>query len=128
MDAATWVMVGLIWLVQLVHYPMFAAIERAEFRPWHAFHTERITWIVIGPMLVELVTSVMFVLDRRDANAGVGVGLVAVIWAVTFAVMIPLHDKLQAGGFDAEVHAALVNWNWIRTIAWTARGVMAVVR
>ena len=29
--AATWFMVGLIWFVQIVHYPMFANVGRDSF-------------------------------------------------------------------------------------------------
>ena len=28
--AATWFLAGLIWVIQLVHYPLFAAVERAD--------------------------------------------------------------------------------------------------
>jgi hypothetical protein len=50
--------------------------------------------------------------------------LIATIWAITFAVELPLHRRLGAG-FDAGAHRALVLTNWARTLAWTARTVMA---
>ena len=34
---------------------------------------------------------------------------------------------LQAFGFDASAHAALVATNWIRTAAWTGRSVLLLV-
>ena len=36
-----------------------------------------------------------------------------------------MHQRLLAG-FDADVHARLVGTNWLRTFAWTARGVVAL--
>ena len=51
--------------------------------------------------------------------------LLAVIWGSTALLQIPLHNALSAG-FDPEVHARLVQTNWIRTIGWTARGLLAL--
>jgi hypothetical protein len=36
-----------------------------------------------------------------------------------------MHNAL-ANGFDAQAHARLVDTNWIRTLAWTARGIFAL--
>ena len=52
-------------------------------------------------------------------------GLLAVIWLSTALIQVPLHQRL-GGGFDAEVHSRLVTSNWIRTVAWTLRGLLAV--
>jgi hypothetical protein len=57
--------------------------------------------------------------------AWTGLALVAAIWLSTAAIQVPCHAKLAAG-FDAEVHARLVSSNWIRTVAWTARGLLAL--
>ena len=32
----------------------------------------------------------------------------------------------DGGAFDAQAHARLVDTNWIRTVCWTARGVIAL--
>ncbi len=126
-DAATWYMVGIIWLVQLVQYPMFEYLDRATFTRSHAFHTS-VIGLVVGPgMLIELVLSALILWRRgpSDWPALGGFALVIMLWAVTFFVMIPLHNRLAIEGFQAEVHHALVNWNWLRTLAWTARGSIA---
>ncbi len=47
------------------------------------------------------------------------------IWASTFFVQVPLHEKL-GGGFDADVQKRLVSTNWIRTIFWTLRGALVL--
>jgi hypothetical protein len=52
-----------------------------------------------------------------------GLGLTLIIWASTFFVQVPLHDKL-AGGFDSDAHRLLVNTNWIRAVAWSLRGII----
>jgi hypothetical protein len=56
----------------------------------------------------------------------VALALVAVIWAATFFVIVPIHERLGTAGFDATLHSRLVAWNWVRTIAWTVRGFIAL--
>ncbi len=126
--AATWFMVGLIWLIQLVHYPMFQFLDRASFKSSHTFHSTRITFVVMPAMLLELVLSAVIVWKRGPLNlpALIGFGLVVLIWLTTFFVLVPLHERLQTEGFQPEVHLALLRWNWLRTLAWSARGAIVV--
>jgi hypothetical protein len=51
--------------------------------------------------------------------------LVVVIWFSTFLLQVPCHTRLSQG-FDAQIHAQLVSTNWIRTLAWSARAVVAM--
>lgn len=125
--AATWFLVGLIWIVQLVHYPLFARVGSAEFASYEAAHANLIT-LVVGPlMLLELLTAVAILTLWPSSLPGwvawLGLALVGLIWLTTMLVSVPLHAKLAAG-FDAQTHALLVATNWIRTLAWTARGLL----
>ena len=45
---------GVIWTVQLVHYPGFAQANRETFILFHREHSRRISWVVMGPMVLEL--------------------------------------------------------------------------
>ena len=127
--AATWYMIGVIWLIQLVHYPMMAFLERSGFQRAHSFHTRAITWVVMPGMLVELATAVSIFRRRGLENlpATAGLGLLILIWGVTFFIMVPLHDRLQKSGPDSRVHADLCRWNWMRTFAWSIRGLLVVL-
>ena len=129
---ATLMMGGAIWIVQLVHYPLFAGVGESGWAAYEAQHQTRITWVVGPLMVLELVTAVWLVLDRPDAIpawlAVAGAVLVGVIWASTAFVQVPLHSALSAGAFDPDAHARLVATNWIRTAAWTLRaGIVAVM-
>ena len=42
---ATVMMAGLIWFVQLVHYPLFAFVGASDFVLYDREHTRRVTWI-----------------------------------------------------------------------------------
>ena len=122
---ATLLMVGVIWIVQVVHYPLFAGVGADGWAAYEAAHQSRIT-LVVGPLMVaELVTAVWLVLDRPAALPAwavvLGAVLVGVLWASTAFLQVPLHNAL-GGAFDADAHGRLVATNWLRTVAWTARG------
>ena len=120
--AATWALVGLIWTVQLVHYPLFAQVGAEAFRSYHARHTRQITWIVAPLMAVEILTAILLVTrGAREPWLLASLAPLAFNWISTWRVQIPLHDRL-ANGFDADVHRRLVATNWWRTAAWSIRG------
>lgn len=124
---STWYLVGLCWLVQRVQYPLMAQVGTQAFAGYEQAHVSRITPVVAPPMLLELASALLvFVwwpeLGRRPEYWG-AVALLAVVWASTFFVQVPLHNELVRG-FDADVHASLVRTNWIRTLAWSARGLL----
>ena len=59
--AATLFMVGVIWFVQVVHYPLFARVGAGGFSAYSGAHS-RLTGLVIGPpMLAEAATTVALV-------------------------------------------------------------------
>ena len=45
--ASTLILVGLIWTIQLVHYPLFDHVEAERFRDFHRQHSEHISWLVV---------------------------------------------------------------------------------
>ena len=121
--AVTWALVGLIWTIQMVHYPLFAQVGPEHFVAYHRRHTREIT-LVVGPlMLAELVTAALLVLEgNRDPWLLASLPLLALIWISTGFVQSPLHNTLTTG-FDAHAHRRLVTTNWWRTAAWSARGI-----
>ena len=127
--AATLTMVGLIWFVQLVHYPLFQAVGKAAFSDYEQAHQQRTTWVVAPLMLVEVLTSFLLLgagLEGADRVAAwTGFALLVVIWTSTALVQVPLHQHLTAG-FDPTRARQLVESNWIRTLAWSARGGIAL--
>ncbi len=119
--ASTLFMSGVIAFVQVVHYPLFGEVEAASFRAYHAAHVRRTTYVVIVPMVVELVTSLVLVVSPPPGSgrpsAGLGLAAVAVTWLATAMLSVPLHDRL-AGGFDRDAHRTLVSTNGVRLVAW----------
>jgi len=119
---------GLIWTIQVVHYPLMARVGVDQFAQYERLHSASITPLVGPAMLAEAAVVGMLLLQRPAAIPGwmpwAGAALVALIWAVTFFVSVPCHAAL-AQGFDASTHDRLVATNWLRTVAWTGRAALA---
>lgn len=126
---ATLYLVGLIWTVQILIYPLMGHVGASGYSAYHNLHTSRITPIVAPAMIGELLTAIYFVfaadekIDRR--YFWFGLALVLTIWISTFLVQVPLHEKLGVS-FDAGIQQRLVRTNWIRTAAWTMRGALVL--
>ncbi len=120
-------MAGVIYVVQVVHYPLFAHVGDESFRLYAAEHNVLITYVVLPAMLVEAGTAVLLLIQRpkQMANwvAWLGLLLVGIIWFSTFFVQVPQHTILLSG-FNENAHNILVNTNWIRTIGWSARSIL----
>jgi hypothetical protein len=122
---ATFVMLGVILLVQLVHYPLMRFVEVGRFTEFEQLHREGIFWIVGPAMLIEGVTGMCLAItwkdDWRRFYAWLGLVLIGVNWLSTAFLQIPLHDSLQSNFLQSDLDR-LVATNWIRTIAWSLRG------
>ena len=122
---ATWYMVGLIWMVQIVHYKMFDRVGIEQFQQYESDHNRLITPIVGVPMLFELATAVLLLFAAPGSfprgAAIFGLALIGLIWLSTVVLQIPCHNQLLSG-FDEATYRRLVNSNWIRTGLWTVRG------
>jgi len=127
--AATWFMVGLIWTIQSVHYPLFARVGSDGFAAYEAEHASRMGRLLAVPAGLEVASAAALVWERPD-----GVGLLVVlvagvllvaIWIITAVVHVPLHGRLHEGPDPVAVRR-LVAGNRIRTGLWTARGLFVV--
>lgn len=126
---ATAAMVGLIWFVQVVHYPLFAAVGADEFVAYEQAHQRRTAYVVGPPMAVEGVTALVLLVAAPDGLGPLlpwlGAVLLAVVHASTVFLQVPAHAALSQSADEATI-ARLVRTNWIRTLGWTARGMVAV--
>jgi len=125
--AATFYMVGLVWFVQRVHYPLFAGIGSQEFPAYEREHVSRTTPVVGPAMLIEAVTALALVVQPIEEVPPplpwLGVARLAVIWLSTWRLQVPRHRDLSAR-FETGRHGSLVATNWIRTFAWSLRGLL----
>jgi hypothetical protein len=120
---ACFFMTGLIWLIQIVHYPSFKYVDAGRFSGFHVFHSSRITWIVLPVMTLELLTGLALMVQSPDwffiSNF---IGLVA-IWLATALLSVPLHNRLSEEA-SVPVISRLILTNWPRTFLWTLRSLL----
>ena len=123
----TFMMTGIIWFVQVVHYPFFAFTNKEEFPQIGSMHSTHTGYVVAPIMVLELATSLYLVAyypgTQFQIPFGIGAGLILLIWGSTFFIQVPIIKRLL-GGFDEGEHKRLVNTNWIRTILWSARSLI----
>lgn len=126
--ASTLAMTGLIWFVQIVHYPLFQLAAGPGFAVFSTSHQHRTALVVLPLMTIELVTSVLLFIGGSTGSRGLaawGLALLVAIWLSTAFLQVPLHRRLQHG-FDGRAARMLVTSNWLRTAAWSARSVIAL--
>jgi hypothetical protein len=128
--AATLVMVGIIWFVQWVHYPLLAVVSTDRASEVAVEHQRRTGHIVGLPMAVEGVSTLVLLVNRPADVAIIWPWLGAVLLAValgsTVILSVPRHAKMAVSP-DAEIGRSLVRTNWPRTVAWSARGVIVAI-
>ena len=122
-------MFGVIWIVQIVHYPLMRFVSEREFARFESAHRMRISWVVGPLMAVEGVCVLAFLFAAPAGLAWwlpwAGAGAEAVAIATTVLVSAPLHERLNAR-FELATLDRLIATNWIRTLAWTARAGLAI--
>jgi phage terminase large subunit-like protein len=122
-------MFGVIWTIQVVHYPLMKQVPESAFKAYGAEHTARITFIV-GPLMAVEGLCVLALLARPPDGIAwwlpwIGAIAEAVAIGTTAFVSAPLHGRLSER-HDTELLDRLVSTNWIRTAAWTSRSIVAV--
>lgn len=119
--AVTWTLTGLIWTIQIVHYPLLEQVGEDGFVRYHARHMRRITWVAGPLMLAEAGSAaLLFFLGERSPCFSLGLVALGAVWISTLLFQVPLHDRLTQG-FNKETIRRLTFTNWIRTLGWTLR-------
>lgn len=127
---ATFTMVGVIWFVQVVHYPLLAVVPVESASTVAVDHQRRTGWVVMLPMTIEGFTTLGLLKWVPEGVAWWVPWLNGVFLAValgcTVLLSVPRHARMAAKP-DPSVGRELVLTNWPRTIAWSARGVVVAL-
>lgn len=115
---------GLIWLVQVVHYPGFLRVGGEGYKGYQKYHMKNIT-LVVGPsMVAEAILSVAVLWYIKDLTASniylLSLALLVLIWLHTALWAAPVHARLLSG-YDGALIRSLININWWRTSLWSLR-------
>ncbi len=116
-------MLGVIFLVHLVHYPSFLYVYKDQFQRFHNFHSVEITKVVLPLMAIELITSLYFSIFQWNYLWSLNLLIVLGTWAVTFFWSVREHLKLEKS-FDEFSFDSLMRSNLVRTFLWFLRSVL----
>ena len=122
-------MFGVIWVMQVVHYPLMRFVSGEQFARFETAHRTRISWVVGPLMLIEGVCVLAFLFAPPAGLPWwlpwVGAGVEGIAIGTTAFISAPLHERLNAH-FNQATLDRLIGTNWIRTIAWTGRAAVAI--
>ncbi len=118
---------GVIWLCQIVIYPLFAKVGAADYIIYHGFYTRRIPLPVIIPGFASFLLPIPLALFGPSVPvwmgaANIGAGLVGLL--VTVLLEIPRHRQLEKGGKNDVTIAELIRYNWPRTLSISSQSVV----
>lgn len=133
--ASTAALVGLIWTIQMVHYPAFKFVAESNWERFHSFHARSITLIVFPLMLCELIFSLIILaaiygiqpswnalhVPSPPAIYSIIYAIPTAQWLLTLIIFVPIHHRLATANLihRSALMRRLVALNWLRTALWT---------
>jgi hypothetical protein len=123
-----WVL-GQIWLVQIVIYPLFAKVGEAEYVSYHRFYSRRIPLPVILPGFASFILPLALAYFGPAVPAWMTIAnfvLGVVGFLVTVGLEIPRHARLEQLGRNETTIAELIQYNWPRTAAITLQAAVTM--
>lgn len=127
--AATWFLVGVIWFVQLIHYPLFSRVGVDGFRLFNRREMFRAILIYGFPMTIEITTGILLVWYRLPGimmlQVWINLILLMGIWGISLVLHLP-KQLLLFKSVNLMVVKKIVLFNWFRTVGWTLRGALMI--
>ena len=120
--AAASFMAGVLWVIQIVHYPLLGAVPDASIARVALRHQSLITRVVGPTMTVEVISSLLLLLivpQSLSIMALVPFVLLLIAVGVTIFQAVPLHSRIAQG--MSHLIPRLIQINWARTITWSLR-------
>ena len=121
---STSIMVGVIWVMQLVHYPSFKYVKESDYIIFQKYHMSNISYIVFPVMFTELITA-LIILFFGEKSLFFVLSLICLflIWVITGVLFTKYHSILKEGK-DLMIIEKMIKANWIRALLWTMRLIM----
>jgi len=120
--------VGIIWYVQLIAYPQFRMVSVHDWIPFEKNHTRRSFWLIAPLFVIETLGLVGISIYYGTTSPILLIGSAVfylTAYIATFTIHMPLH-RLLSTSHQSKWIERLISTNWIRTIAWTLKGILAL--
>lgn len=119
-------MTGVIWIIQLIHYPAFLYVDSEKWLGFHQMHVNGITPLVAPLMVGELGLSIYWVYINLTALPIIHLAMVLALWGSTFLIQVPIHNQIEKRN-DRDLIEKLIRTNWIRTLLWTVKTTILMI-
>lgn len=118
----TSMMVAIIWMVQILHYPSFLFVDKKQYTEFQQFHMKKISYIIVPIMLLELFSGfgILFYIEKAQLSLYASLTLLVLIWVITGLFFTKYHTELSKK-YNRNTILRLIRFNWIRTVLWTIR-------
>ena len=121
---STSIMVGVIWVIQLVHYPSFKYVNESDYIIFQKYHMSNISYIVFPVMFTELITALIILFfGEKSLFFVLSLIYLFLIWIITGVLFTKYHSILKEGK-DLMIIEKMIKANWIRALLWTMRLIM----
>lgn len=122
---STWFMIGLVWFVQCVHYPLLRDLPPEIVPTYQKAHVRRTSPMIPMVMIVEAVSGLMMVFPTISLIAVANLVLLVGVWLTTFILIVPIHQRL-CQRHDADDVTRLLRLNLLRSLLWLTHGFTAL--
>ena len=119
------ILIGVLIITQIISYPSLSSIDKTFFEKYHKNYVNRISYVVIPLMLIELFSLVCLTFYISDLFMIKSLLILLTIWLFTFISIIPLHNSLSNKRSD-DIINRLINYNWFRTILWSIKLIIII--
>jgi len=103
-------------IVQFVVYPSFKNYNTNQFKSFHSDYTTKMLYIV-GPVMTAELLCCVYLLYVDLPSVLFSSLLLSIVWVLTFARIVPIHNRLN-NNFELNEHKKLLRLNGLRTLAW----------
>ena len=123
----TWAMIGAVWFVQFVHYPVYRFLQKKDFYTFQKHHIKQTKALAIPVMVVEAITGILLLWGWGGsalwAYAWINFFLLILIWVSSFHFCMKCHNQLSHE-YSPHLILRLLHIHQVRTCFWTARGLL----
>ncbi len=127
--ALTFFLNGIIWFLQVVHYPLYYRIKEG-FNTYEKNYLKRAAFLISPIMFLELISAILLISLAKDPLltklSSINLIFLAINWLSTFIIQNTEHQKLIIRFSYKSLHR-LISTNWIRTLFWSSRGIILLV-
>ncbi|MCH9611657.1 MAG: hypothetical protein S4CHLAM102_01270 [Chlamydiia bacterium] len=126
---ATWMMIGIVWFVQVVYYPLYKRLS-VTFSDMEKRDLKNMGYLVAPIFFFEAISAVILVWivqnDVYHILAGINLLLLVFVWIISWIIQFK-HHKTQDLLFIHRMHHILLSSNWLRTLVWSIRGFVVLM-